>query len=115
MNSDQTENTERTLREHLYVLTDSEGAAGGGLFADGDAVPRHGRVWLGEKALGGAARVTEHRRAARLLVGLHPAEALAVDHADEVVGKPEDQQVDPDIWRPAMALKQKLIKTLQRN
>ena len=105
MNSDQTENTERTLREDLYVLTDSEGAAGGGLFADGDAVPGDGRVWLGEKALGGAAGVAEDRGAAGLLVGLHPAEALAVDpEADEVVGEAQDQQVDPDVWRPAVAL-----------
>ena len=34
-----------------YVLTDSEGGAGAGLLADGDAVPGDGGVWLGEEAL----------------------------------------------------------------
>ena len=35
----------------LYALTDSEGGAGAGLLADGDAVPGDGGVWLGEEAL----------------------------------------------------------------
>ena len=34
-----------------YVLTDSEGGAGAGLLADGNAVPGDGGVWLGEEAL----------------------------------------------------------------
>ena len=75
------------------------------MFADGDTVPGDGRVWLGQETLGGAARVTEHRSAARLLVGLHTSEALAVRQAHQVGGKPEDQEVDPDIRRPAVALK----------
>ena len=99
---DQTESNENTKQKKR--LTDSEGAAGRGLFADGDAVPRDGGVRLGEKALAGAARVTEHRRAAGLLVGLHPPEALAVHAAQEMVGEPEDQQVDPDIGWPAVTL-----------
>ena len=86
-------------------LTDSEGAAGRGLFADGDAVPGDSGVRLGEKTLGGAARVTEHRGAARLLVGLHASEALTVRQAHQVGGKAEDQQMDPDIRRPPVALK----------
>ena len=35
----------------IYTLTDSEGGAGAGLLADGNAVPGDGGVWLGEEAL----------------------------------------------------------------
>ena len=94
-------------------LTDSEGAAGRGLFADGDAVPGDRRVRLGEEPLGGAARVTEHRGAARLLVGLHTSEALSVRQAHQVGGEPEDQEVDPDIRRPPVALKYQINRLIR--
>ena len=85
-------------------LTHSEGAAGGGLFADGDAVPGDGGVWLWEQALGRAASLAQHRGAAGLLVRLHPAEALSVHQGDLLGGKAQDQQVHPDIGRPSVAL-----------
>ena len=55
--------------------------------------------------MAGAPRVAEDGGAAGLLVGLHTPEALTVRQAHQVGGKPEDQEVDPDIRRPPVALK----------
>ena len=87
-----------------YQLTHSEGAAGRGLFADGDAVPGDGGVRLGEETLGGAVSFTQHGGPAGLLVRLHTAEALTAGEADELGGEAQDKQVDPDIGRPSVAL-----------
>ena len=78
-------------------LTDGEGRARGGLLADGDAVPRDGRLGLREEAARGAAivAVAHDCGAGGLLVGLDAAEgALRRGAADEdggEEGRVEDQ------------------------
>ena len=123
-----TQCTRHVLRHYLHLpLTDSEGRAGAGLLADGDAVPGDGGVGLGEEALlhalPRALPVAQHlgnvlfivatenictdRGAAGLLVGLHAAEALCLDLAP-AQRVAQHQQVHPHVAvrRPAVPLKQ---------
>ena len=102
-------------------LTDGEGRAGGGLLADGDAVPRDGRLGLREEAARGAAVVAvvaHDGGAGGLLVGLDAAErALRRGAADEDGGQEgrvedEDDEAGGEGRRPrpqgaAVALKWK--------
>ena len=72
-------NEDNNIREGDKGLTDGERVAGGGLFADGDAVLSDWRIGLREKAASGATvaeAVAHDRGAGCLLVGLDPAEAL---------------------------------------
>ena len=77
-------------------LTDGEGGAGGGLLADGDAVPRDGGLWLGEEAPRGAAvavAVAHDGRARGLLVGLDATEGALRGGTADGHGQMEDEDV----------------------
>ena len=93
----------------MSTLTDCERVAGRRLLADGDAVPRHGRIRLRQQAPSDAILpVAHHRGAGRLLVGLHPAEALAVGGGG--LGEEEEEEeggaeVVPGVARYPVALK----------
>ena len=94
----------------MSTLTDCERVAGRRLLADGDAVPRHGRVRLRQESPGDAILpVAHHRGAGRLLVRLHPAEALAVGGGG--LGEEEEEEeesgaeVVPGVARYPVALK----------
>ena len=81
-------------------LTDGEGCAGGGLLADGDAVPRDGGLRLGEEAPRGAAVAVAHDGGAGgLLVGLDAAEGALRGGAAEQ-GHVEDEDDVGDGRRP---------------
>ena len=80
-------------------LTDGEGRAGGGLLADGDAVPRDGRLGLREEAARGAAVVAvvaHDGGAGGLLVGLDAAERALRRGATDEDGGQEGRVEDED-------------------
>ena len=96
----------------FHSLTDGEGCAGGGLLADGNAVPGDGRLWLGEEAPRGAAVAVAHDgRAGGLLVGLDAAEGALRGGTAEQGRQVEDEDDVGDGGRPcsegAVALKWK--------
>ena len=77
------------------------------MFTDGDAVPGDGGVGLGEQPLDRAPSLAEDGGAAGLLVGLHPAEALARGPGGGVA---QHQEVHPDVGGPPVPLVTEKVK-----